>query len=41
MRSREGFEEFVMEEKEAESKEIDQRTSYTYGQKIQNADHLN
>ncbi len=35
------FEEFVMEEKEAESKETDQRTSYTYGQKIQNADRSN
>ena len=35
------FEEFVMEEKEAESKETDQRTSYTYGQKIQNANRSN
>lgn len=34
------FEEFVMEEKESEFKETDQRTSYTYGQRIQNADRL-
>lgn len=29
------FEEFLMEEKKRESKEIDQLTSYTYGQKLQ------
>lgn len=29
------FEEFLMEEKQQESKEIDQLTSYTYGQKLQ------
>ncbi len=29
------FEEFLMEEKQKESKEIDQLTSYTYGQKLQ------
>lgn len=29
------FEEFLMEEKRQESKEIDQLTSYTYGQKLQ------
>ena len=34
------FEEFIMEEKELESKETDQRTSYTYGQRIQSADRL-
>ena len=28
------FEEFLLEEKAAESKEIDQLTSYTYGQKL-------
>ena len=28
------FEEFLLEEKRQESKEIDQLTSYTYGQKI-------
>lgn len=32
------FEEFLMEEKQQESKEIDQLTSYTYGQKIHAAD---
>ncbi|MBQ6695894.1 MAG: flagellar export protein FliJ [Lachnospiraceae bacterium] len=35
------FEEFLMEEKQAESKEIDQLTSYTYGQKIMAADSSN
>ncbi len=35
------FEEFLMEEKQAESKEIDQLTSYTYGQKIITADSSN
>ena len=28
------FEEFLMEEKRQESKEIDQLTSYTYGQRL-------
>ena len=32
------FEEFLMEEKQQESKEIDQLTSYTYGLKIRAAD---
>ncbi len=32
------FEEFLMEEKRQESKEIDQLTSYTYGQKLQMAE---
>ena len=35
------FEQFLMEEKQAESKEIDQLTSYTYGQKIHAADDGN
>ena len=35
------FEEFLMEEKQAESKEIEQLTSYTYGQKIMAADSSN
>lgn len=33
------FEEFLMEEKSLESKEIDQLTSYTYGQKLQMAEN--
>lgn len=32
------FAQFLMEEKQAESKEIDQLTSYTYGQKIHAAE---
>lgn len=32
------FEAFLQEEKQQESKEIDQLTSYTYGQKIQSAE---
>ena len=32
------FEQFLMEEKQAESKEIDQLTSYTYGQRIHAAE---
>ncbi len=35
------FEEFLMEEKKLESKEIDELTSYTYGQKMRAADDLN
>ncbi len=35
------FEEFLMEEKKQESKEIDELTSYTYGQKMRAADDLN
>ena len=30
------FEEFVQEQKEAEARETDQRSSFTYGQRIQN-----
>lgn len=33
------FEAFLMEEKQQESKEIDQLTSYTYGQKLQKAEN--
>lgn len=32
------FEQFLMEEKQRESKEIDQLTSYTYGQKLREAE---
>lgn len=35
------FEQFLMEEKQQESKEIDQLTSYTYGQRIHAADDGN
>lgn len=35
------FEEFMMEEKKQESKEIDELTSYTYGQRIHAAEDLN
>ncbi len=34
------FEEFLMEEKQRESKEIDQLTSYTYGQRLQEANEV-
>ena len=34
------FEAFLQEEKQQESKEIDQLTSYTYGQKLQNAEKI-
>ncbi len=35
------FEEFLMEEKQQESKEIDELTSYTYGQKLLEAEETN
>ena len=35
------FQQFLMEEKQQESKEIDQLTSYTYGQRIHAADDGN
>lgn len=35
------FEEFLMEEKKQEGKEVDELTSYTYGQRIQNANRKN
>lgn len=34
------FEAFLQEEKQQESKEIDQLTSYTYGQKLQSAEKV-
>jgi len=35
------FEEFLMEEKQQESKEIDELTSYIYGQKLLEAEEIN
>ena len=35
------FEEFLTEEKKQEGKEVDELTSYTYGQRIQNANRKN
>lgn len=35
------FEEFLQEEKKQEGKEVDELTSYTYGQRIQNANRKN
>lgn len=35
------FEEFLMQEKKQEGKEVDELTSYTYGQRIQNANRKN